>query len=140
MTSVPRHSPHVLASACAGGLRRHVDCSGQGVDRDDELGHNHLQRFSANLLIDEHGEAPDAAANGLHAPETGHVSVGYAKHVRHLVTLVHIGDPLRRPRAISHWDDRVGHTTSDDCSFRTKVRAVGYPRVKPAAEVSAVTL
>lgn len=96
--SVPRRSPHVLASAGVGHLCRHVDGVRYGLDGHDELCGNDKLVPSLHVLFGEECEPVVAAPDVFHCAKSGHKGVRHAAQFQQILRLDH-GFLRMRPRA-----------------------------------------
>ena len=129
MSLVPRQVSDILAGAQIGQLRCHVDSVWQGFDGHDDLGSDDPLLPPLHVLAREKCEPVVAAAYVLDGSQAGHKGVRYAAQFQH----VHISNPLRRPRAISHESAGPFAPSSGFGLFRTKLPACGSQPLNAAA-------
>lgn len=98
MTSVPSHSPYMLASAGMGNLPRHVHGIGQSLSGNDDLGSDDMFVSPADFLTGEKGEAPTPAAHIFDVAKACHENLRYAEHFQEFLPFAHAGDLHIRPR------------------------------------------
>lgn len=131
MTSVSRHSSHVLASAGFGYLPGHVHGIRQCLGRDDDFGDHDEFVAPADLLLGDERKSPAPAADVFDISKARNENIRNSEHFQQLWLLVHFGFGLRsRPR-----EDLASATYETICTSRSpflhaKLGRCGYQSMK----------
>lgn len=88
--SVPRHSPHVLASAGIGNLPRHMHGVGQRLGWHDDFGDHDQFVSPVDFLTGDERKAPAPASDVLDIPKARNEDIGNSEHLQKLWLLAHL--------------------------------------------------